>query len=198
MNDALLVGCRERLRHLARVLDGPARRQRATRQAVTQRIAVQQFGDSEGDAVLRADVVNPDDVRVRERGQRLRLPLEPREPLRIGGDHVREDFQCDLTLQPRVARPKDFAHASGPQRADDFVGTKAGTRGKGHRARDYSPGGVAGLKGVVLRLETVPLRCEAAGNAVPFPGPAGAEATRLELSPDRRVTSLRPAAPGQV
>ena len=147
------------------VLDGPARRQRATRQAVTQRIAVQQFGDSESDAVLRADVVNPDDVRVRERGQRLRLPLEPREPLRIGGDHVREDFQCDLTLQPRVARPKDFAHASGPQRADDFVGTKAGTRGKGHRARDYSPGGVAGLKGVVLRLETA--RCCAKPQAMP-------------------------------
>ena len=52
--------------------------------------------------------------------------------LRVAGDVRRQQLQCYGAGQSRVARPVDFAHPSGAQRRDDFVGTKPGSGRQGH------------------------------------------------------------------
>ena len=57
-------------------------------------------------------------VRVIERGERLRLTCEPREAVGIGCEQLGQDLDCDVTLQLVIARTIHLAHArfgqSGP------------------------------------------------------------------------------------
>jgi hypothetical protein len=43
-----------------------------------------------------------------ERGEHLRLALEARETLRIGGERVGEDFDRDLAAEGRIGRAPDL------------------------------------------------------------------------------------------
>jgi hypothetical protein len=49
------------------------------------------------------------DVRMVQRGQRLRLALEPRHPLRIVGERVRQDFDRHVATEFRIARTIDLS-----------------------------------------------------------------------------------------
>ena len=75
--------------------------------------------DRLGGAVLHA--VDRGDVRVVERGQRLRLAREPREPLAIVGDRFGEHLDRDVAIEFRIARAVHLAHAAGTERPEDFV-----------------------------------------------------------------------------
>ncbi len=86
MDDPLLVGGGEAFRDLQRVVDGLLLRNRAGVELPAQRLAFQKLHDGVGDAVLVAEVVDREDVRMRERRDRLRLSLEPRERLGIRRD----------------------------------------------------------------------------------------------------------------
>jgi hypothetical protein len=66
------------------------------------------------------------DVRVVQRSQYLGFTLESREPFGVVSQCIRENFDCDVSLQRRVRRPIDLAHAAFAERRDDFVGTEAG------------------------------------------------------------------------
>jgi hypothetical protein len=44
------------------------------------------------------------DVRMIQRGQQLRLALEPRDSIRIGDEHLRQDFDGRLATERRVER----------------------------------------------------------------------------------------------
>jgi hypothetical protein len=50
-----------------------------------------------------ADVIEGADVRMCERRDRSRLPLEPPTELRICSDLCRQDFDRDGSVQPNVA-----------------------------------------------------------------------------------------------
>ena len=65
-----------------------------------------------------------------QRGERLRLALEPGDPVRIGGERVGQDLDGDVAIEPRVTRPIDFAHPAGAKGGDDLVRTNAGALGK--------------------------------------------------------------------
>ena len=62
-----------------------ARPERSPVEEVAQRLAVEQLGDRVTDAVVVAEVVNRQDVGVRNRGHRTRLALEARDAIGIGG-----------------------------------------------------------------------------------------------------------------
>ena len=76
--------------------------------------------------------MNAADVRVVQGGQHLRLALEPRQPLGVGGEHRRQDLESHLAPQPRVARAIHLAHAPGAQRPGDFIRTDVRADGQRH------------------------------------------------------------------
>ena len=55
------------------------------------------------------------DVRMIQRSQQPRFPLEAREPIRIAGGRPRQDLDGDLATEPFVVGTIDLAHAAGVQ-----------------------------------------------------------------------------------
>jgi hypothetical protein len=59
-------------------------------------------------------------------GDRPCLAVEPLAELRIGGELLRQDFDGDGPIEPRVARAIDLAHAPGADRRENLVRAEAG------------------------------------------------------------------------
>jgi hypothetical protein len=83
------------------------------RSAIQQRRSLDQLEHQRAGAARFLDAVDRGDVRVVERRQRLRLALEPREPLGVGRERVREDLQRHLAPEPRVVDPIDLPRRPG-------------------------------------------------------------------------------------
>ena len=79
--------------------------QGTTREAIGQRLAVEQLHHQEVDAVLMPDVVDGADVRVVQRGNRARFALEPRR-----GDPGRVENSAGRTLMATL-RPSRLSSA---------------------------------------------------------------------------------------
>jgi hypothetical protein len=47
--------------------------------------------------------------------------LEPLQPVGVAGDERRQDFDCDFTLQGRVAGSIDLAHSACAEQGENFV-----------------------------------------------------------------------------
>jgi hypothetical protein len=99
---------------------------RAARQLRGQRLALDVLED---EIALRSgaingrrveQLVNARDVRVAQRGERLRLPLEPSQSLGICGELGRQGLDGDIALQLRIAGAKDLSHAARPERRQDL------------------------------------------------------------------------------
>ena len=76
--------------------------------------------------------MNRRDVRVVERGQHLRFPLEPGQPLRVVHEGVGEDLQGDITVELGVTGLVDLAHPAATQwQAPRSRGVEATTAGIG-------------------------------------------------------------------
>jgi hypothetical protein len=56
-----------------------------------------------------------------ERRRRTSFLLETSKAILIVRERRRQDFQCDVASQARVARAEHFAHASRAKDADDLV-----------------------------------------------------------------------------
>ena len=67
------------------------------------------------------EAVDRRDVGMIQRRQELRLALEAREAVRIGGEELGQDFQRDVAIEPRVARAIHLAHAARADGDDDLV-----------------------------------------------------------------------------
>ena len=101
---------------------------------LAQRLALEQLGDRVGRLAVAAEVVDREDVGMRERGDRLRLALEARAArsasrARRCGQHL----DRDVAAEPRVARPVDLAHAAGAERRHDLVGAEPVAGREAHR-----------------------------------------------------------------
>jgi hypothetical protein len=83
VHDSLLVGRRQAVRDLDRVVDGLPRRQRTSRQTAAQRLSFEKLGHDVGGTIRRANVVNRGDVGVVEQPRRTRLLLETAQPIGI-------------------------------------------------------------------------------------------------------------------
>lgn len=66
--------------------------------------------------------VDRSDVRVIERRQQLRFPLEARHVLGVAGQRGGKRFDSDVAIELRVAGTVDFAHAACTERREDAVG----------------------------------------------------------------------------
>ncbi len=52
--------------------------------------------------------------------------LEPPQPLRIAGKRSRQNLDCDVSREPRIARAIHLSHSAGAKRREYFVGTESG------------------------------------------------------------------------
>ena len=82
--------------------------------------------------------MNLRDVRMIERGQRLRFAREAGESIMIGGERVRQDLQGDVAIELRVASAIHLAHATGANGRDDLVRAESGSWGERQDPGDYS------------------------------------------------------------
>ena len=77
------------------------------------------------------------DVRVIQRRQRLRLAREPRQPIGIAGEGVRQDFERDVAIELRIARAVHLAHPAGAQQRENFERPKERAGRKAHAATRF-------------------------------------------------------------
>src|SRR5215472_4729583 len=77
-------------------------------------------------AVLKA--VDCSDVRMIERGEHLRLALEPRKTVGVGCERVRQNLESNLAIQLGITGAIDLAHAARADLGDDFVGAETCAR----------------------------------------------------------------------
>ncbi len=80
-----------------------------------------------------------------QRGGRARFLIESREATRVAGEGRRQYLDRDVTNEPSVPRPIDFAHAARAEGREDFVGTEAGAGSEGQTVELYVQG--AGVQG---------------------------------------------------
>jgi hypothetical protein len=126
VDDPLAVRLVERIGDLTGDVERLFDRQRTFVEPLAQRFPVEVLHHQVRRAVSVADVVEGADVRVVQRGDALRLAIEPRLELGIVGQPSRQDLDGDGALEPRVAGLVDLAHAACPERADDLVRTESG------------------------------------------------------------------------
>src|SRR5437667_5674831 len=121
MHDPVRVRTRQSVGHRRSDLHRFSPRQLLSREPVRERLSAQQLHHRERDAVLSSKVVNGQDVRVRERRNRLRLLFEPVQRFRIVRGSLGHDLDRYLAPEPRVARPVNFAHSSRAERRNDLI-----------------------------------------------------------------------------
>ncbi len=136
MHEAAFVRGGEPARDLRAVLDHLAHRQPAIAQPLAQRLSFEQFHHGEGASVVHAEIVNGEDVGMRQRGDRAGFTLEARERIRLLRDVGRQDLHRDVAGELLVVRPVDFAHAARPKDGADLVRTQSCACGNGHQWLD--------------------------------------------------------------
>ena len=85
-------------------------------------------------AVGLTEVVNRENVRVRERSDGLGFTLEARQRLGRRGQAGGRNLDRYVAVELLVTGAKDLAHSSRAQRRDDAVGTQQLVRLEGHGA----------------------------------------------------------------
>ena len=120
MRDATFVRRRQSLRDLMCPIERAGHVQFALIEALAQRRAFEQLHDGVKRAALRSEIVDGQDVRVRQRGDGARLALESRQRIvrvRIAEEH----FDGDVAMKTAVARAPHLAHPARADPRDDFI-----------------------------------------------------------------------------
>ncbi len=84
--------------------------QRLLGEATPERLPFEELRDCERDASLCAEIVDGEQIRMRQRRQDLCFPFKARKRGGIHRESLRQDFDRDLTAEPCVARPVDVPH----------------------------------------------------------------------------------------
>ena len=109
----------------------PAGRRRSPDQFL-QRRTLDVFEDQGGGVAFVFEAVDRRDVRVVQRRQHLRFPLEAGQPLGVVDEGVGEDLQRDIAVELGVAGLVHLAHAAYPELFADNVLPEPGTRRQRH------------------------------------------------------------------
>ena len=125
MNDPVFVRRFERLGDLFRDGQRLVDRDRPARNALRQVLALDEFHHQRTDTVGFFETVDLRDVGMIQRGEGLGFAREPCEPFGVARERVRQDFDRDVAIQLRIARPIHLAHTPGPKGGKDFVRAKA-------------------------------------------------------------------------
>jgi hypothetical protein len=121
MNDAPFVGSSERISKLFRDLDCFVQRDGPVSQLVRERLALDELHDDAAAGAHVLEAIDLSDVRMIQRGEELRFALEPREPVRIVGEMIRQNLEGDVAQQLRIAGAQHDAHRAFPELRDDFI-----------------------------------------------------------------------------
>jgi catechol 2,3-dioxygenase-like lactoylglutathione lyase family enzyme len=143
MHDAVLVRGFERFGDLLGHRQGFVQRKGSLRDALGERRAVDEL-QHQG-AIF--DAVDLRDVRMVERGQHLRLALKSRNAIGIEGKQLRQNFDRDVAIQPRIARAIHLAHSAGTYQRQDFVRAETSTRSQSHDALSPLSGSFVACRG---------------------------------------------------
>ncbi len=122
MNHTRFVRCFHAGCNLHRDLKRIIHRQRATIKTIGQCFAFDVFQHEILLVVGFLDAVDTCDVRVIELRQHLGFALKAREPIGILRQFLRQGFDRDIPLQPRVACEVHHTHPAAPELAGDLVG----------------------------------------------------------------------------
>ena len=120
VGDPLRVGRLERPGDLDSEAQRPLGGERAARQHVAERLALDQLEHREADAVGLFEPEDRRDVRVAERREEPGFPLEAIGPRRARQPRV-DDLQRHLAPEPLVSRPHDLAHPARRQVRENGV-----------------------------------------------------------------------------
>ena len=136
--------------------------------ALAEHLAVQQLHDDEAHAVGLADVVDGEDVRMRQR----RRPPAPRARSARGasgsfGEVVRKDLDRDIAIRAGVSRAVDFAHPAGTDQRDDLVRAEPGAGRESHRSFHHSTAARSGLLNTLMSRAPTAKPATCAQNAMP-------------------------------
>ena len=115
MNDALLVRRFERLGDLPGDLQPLVDRDWPSRNPLRQVLAFDEFHHQRTGTVGFFETVDVRNVGMIQCREGLRFAREPCQAFRIVRERVRQDFDCDVAIQPGVARAKHFAHPANPK-----------------------------------------------------------------------------------
>ena len=137
VNDAVTVCSVERLGDLGGDGQGPLERQRAARQFGRERLAIEQLHHQERHAVLLADVEQGADVRMIDPGDGASLTPEALELPRTRARRRSDRLDRHESIQSRILRAIDFAHAPGVEERQHFVGSDARTRLERHNSWQF-------------------------------------------------------------
>ena len=184
VDDAPFVGGGETVGDGGADLHDLSRRQRAPADERAQRLAAEELGHGVDDAVLLAEIMDGEDVGVRERGDRAGLALEAGARRFVRGEPGRQDLDRHLAIEREVARAVHLAHAPGAERRDDLVRAES-CAGCHQRLRSESP--CDGL-GQHLEGDVGPQPCAAGPVNSPM---APARGVPITLYTPRRVPGAR-------
>ena len=120
VDDAPFVGGGETVGDGGADLHDLSRRQRAPTDERAKRLAAEELGHRVDDAVLLAEIMDGEDVRVRECGDGAGLALEAGARRFVRGEPGRQELDGHLAIEREVARAVHLAHAPGAERCDDL------------------------------------------------------------------------------
>ena len=127
MRDAQPMGFVQSIRDLDAVLHRVGDGQRSARDAIGERLALDELHDDVGPIGDASDVVHGADVRMIQARDDPGLALEAFGQLRVGGEVRVQHFDRDAAVQPRVPRLVDLADSARADGGADFVRPEANT-----------------------------------------------------------------------
>lgn len=113
-------------------------RQRPTREAILERLALDQLQHESRRLTGVFESVYRPDSRVIERCEHAGFTFEARDPIRVSAERRREELQRDVAPKPCVPGAVNFAHPAGPEPTADFVDTDAAADLQGQLPPEYS------------------------------------------------------------
>jgi hypothetical protein len=125
MHDLPAVRGFERIGDLACDAERLVGRNRALGDAVGERRSVHELHDDDRVAAGLVESVDVRDVGVIQRGEDLGFALEARDAVLVVGESLRQDLDGHVSLEARIGRPVDLAHAAGADTVDDLVRAEA-------------------------------------------------------------------------
>ncbi len=84
--------------------------------------------------------MDPGNVRVVQRSERLGLALEATQPLVVVGELLGQHLDRHLALEPRVTRAVDLSHRPGPEGTEDLVEGEGLAGGEGQESPEILAG----------------------------------------------------------
>ena len=134
MGDAVRVRDLQRIGNLGRVAQKLIQRGETGIETFAERLTLHKRHDQISDLVLLANIVKRADMRMRQRRDRPRFPLEPQSCLGITRQLRTDDFQRHMARQPGIRSSVNFPHPARPELRHDLVRPQPRARRESHMA----------------------------------------------------------------